>query len=118
MAFFRKHKGYSASLADQLLSGLTIKLASKCVKAQFDYETVGKDENGNDIKKRTNNIVVNQIFVATGSDEPFTVKFLLEHTPNLNSFEIGDIVEFEHLEAYEGNYNKIYFRATGIKKGK
>lgn len=117
MAFYKKI-GYSARLAEELLSGATIQLASKYVKPQYDYAVVGKDKSGNDIKKRTDTILAYQIFVVTGTEEPFKVKFLIANKPDLDSFEIGDTVTFEGLEAFENNYGQIYFRATGIKKGK
>lgn len=58
-----------------------------------------------------------QIWVATESHNPFKVKLPADASIDLSDYHIGDIIEFENLEAIEFK-SKIYFRATSIKKGK
>jgi len=57
-----------------------------------------------------------QVYVATDNHNPFKIKFLPADKPDLSKFEIGDIVEFERLEAFENKFGQLYFRANGIKK--
>lgn len=118
MAFYKKSNGYSSSLAQQLLDDEVIKLAGKQLEDQFEFVQTGEIVNGKEKMKRTNNVQAHYIYVATDTQNPFKVKFALENKPDLNGFEIGDTVTFEGLEAYENNYGQVYFRATGIKKGK
>ncbi|KXT83441.1 hypothetical protein SORDD14_00493 [Streptococcus oralis] len=119
MAFFKKTNGYSASLAEQALSDEVVKLAGKQLEIQFEFEKTGEFVNGKEKMKRTDNIQSYQVYVATDNHNPFKIKFLPEHKPNLSKIDIGDIVEFEDLEAFENQYGQLYFRATGIqKKGK
>ena len=68
--------------------------------------------------KRTDKILGYQVYVATDNHNPFKVKFLPENKPDLSKIDIGDIVEFEDLEAFENQYGQLYFRAKGIRKGK
>ena len=119
MAFFKKVNGYSASLANEALSNELVKLAGKQLETQYEFEKTGEVINGKEKMKRTDNVQSYQVYVATDNHNPFRVKFLPENKPNLSKFEIGDIVEFEDLEAFENQYGQLYFRATGIqKKGK
>ena len=119
MAFFKKTNGYSASIAEQALSNEIVKLAGKQLEIQFEFEKAGEFVNGKEKMKRTDKILAYQVYVATDNHNPFKVKFLPENKPNLSKFEIGDIVEFENLEAFENQYGQLYFRAKGIqKKGK
>lgn len=119
MAFFKKTNGYSASLAEQALSDEVIKLVGKQLEIQYEFEKTGEIANGKEKMKRTDNIQGYQVYVATDNHNPFKVKFLPENKPNLSKFEIGDIVEFENLEAFENQYGQLYFRAKSIlKKGK
>ena len=119
MAFFKKTNGYSASLAEQALSDEVVKLAGKQLEIQFEFEKTGEFVNGKEKMKRTDNIQSYQVYVATDNHNPFRVKFLPENKPDLSKIDIGDIVEFETLEAFENQYGQLYFRATGIqKKGK
>lgn len=119
MAFFKKSNGYSASLAEQALSGEVVKLAGKQLEIQYEFEKTDEVINGKEKMKRTDNIQSYQVYVATDNHNPFKIKFLPEHKPDLSKIDIGDIVEFEDLEAFENQYGQLYFRATGIqKKGK
>ena len=119
MAFFKRTNGYSASLAEQALSDEVVKLVGKQLEIQYEFEKSGEIVNGKEKMKRTDNIQGYQVYVASDNHNPFKVKFLPENKPNLSKFEIGDIVEFEDLEAFENQYGQLYFRATGIqKKGK
>ena len=118
MAFLKKTNGYSASLAEQALSNEVVKLAGKQLEIQFEFEKTGEFVNGKEKMKRTDNIQGYQVYVATDNHNPFKVKFLPDNKPELSKFEIGDIVEFEDLEAFENKYGQLYFRAKGIKKGK
>ena len=112
MTFFKKTNGYSASLAEEALSDEVIKLVGK------QFEKTGEIVKGKEKMKRTDKILGYQVYVATDNHNPFKVKFLPENKPNLSKFEIGDIVEFEDLEAFENQYGQLYFRAKGIRKGK
>ena len=118
MAFFKRTNGYSASLAEQALSDEVVKLVGKQLEIQYEFEKSGEIVNGKEKMKRTDNIQGYQVYVASDNHNPFKVKFLPENKPNLSKFEIGDIVEFEDLEAFENKYGQLYFRAKGIKKGK
>lgn len=118
MAFLKKTNGYSASLAEQALSNEVVKLVGKQLEIQFEFEKTGEFVNGKEKMKRTDNIQSYQVYVATDNHNPFKVKFLPDNKPELSKFEIGDIVEFEDLEAFENKYGQLYFRAKGIKKGK
>ena len=118
MAFFKKVNGYSVSLAEEALSNELIKLVGKQLEIQYEFEKTGEVVNGKEKMKRTDNIQGYQVYVATNNHNPFKIKFLPNDKPELSKFEIGDIVEFEDLEAYENQYGQLYFRAKGIKKGK
>ncbi len=118
MAFFKKTNGYSASLAEQALSDEVVKLVGKQLEIQYEFEKTGEIVNGKEKMKRTDNIQSYQIYVSTDNHNPFKIKFLPENKPNLSKFEVGDIVEFEDLEAFENQYGQLFFRASSIKKGK
>ena len=118
MAFFKKVNGYSVSLAEEALSNELIKLVGKQLEIQYEFEKTGEVVNGKEKMKRTDNIQGYQVYVATNNHNPFKIKFLPNDKPELSKFEIGDIVEFEDLEAFENKYGQLYFRAKGIKKGK
>lgn len=119
MVFYNKSNGYSASLAKEALSNELVKLVGKQLEIQYEFEKTGEVINGKEKMKRTDNIQGYQVYVATDNHNPFKVKFLPDNKPELSKFEIGDIVEFEDLEAFENKYGQLYFRATGIqKKGK
>ena len=118
MAFFKKVNGYSVSLAAEALSNELIKLVGKQLEIQYEFEKTGEVVNGKEKMKRTDNIQGYQVYVATNNHNPFKIKFLPNDKPELSKFEIGDIVEFEDLEAFENQYGQLYFRAKGIKKGK
>ena len=118
MAFFKKTNGYSASLAEQALSDEVVKLAGKQLEIQFEFEKTGEFVNGKEKMKRTDNIQSYQVYVATDNHNPFKVKFLPEDKPVLSKIDIGDVVEFEGLEAFENQYGQLFFRASSIKKGK
>ena len=118
MTFFKRTNGYSVSLAEQALSGEVVKLAGKQLETQFEFEKTGEIVKGKEKMKRTDKILGYQVYVATDNHNPFKVKFLANDKPELSKFEIGDIVEFEDLEAFENQYGQLYFRAKGIKKGK
>lgn len=118
MAFFKKTNGYSARLAEQALSDEVVKLAGKQLEIQFEFEKTGEFVNGKEKMKRTDNIQSYQVYVATDNHNPFKVKFLPEDKPVLSKIDIGDVVEFEGLEAFENQYGQLFFRASSIKKGK
>ena len=118
MAFFKKTNGYSASLAEQALSDEVVKLVGKQLEIQFEFEKTGEFVNGKEKMKRTDNIQSYQVYVATDNHNPFKVKFLPEDKPDLSKIDIGDVVEFEGLEAFENQYGQLYFKAKGIRKGK
>lgn len=118
MGFFKKVNGYSVSLAEEALSNELIKLVGKQLEIQYEFEKTGEVVNGKEKMKRTDNIQGYQVYVATNNHNPFKIKFLPNDKPELSKFEIGDIVEFEDLEAFENQYGQLYFRAKGIKKGK
>lgn len=118
MAFFKKTNGYSASLAEQALSNEVVKLVGKQLEIQFEFEKTGEFVNGKEKMKRTDNIQSYQVYVATDNHNPFKVKFLSEDKPDLSKIDIGDVVEFEGLEAFENQYGQLFFRASSIKKGK
>ena len=116
MVFYKKSNGYSVSLAEQALSNEVVKLVGKQLEIQFEFEKTGEFVNGKEKMKRTDNIQGYQVYVASDNHNPFKVKFLPENKPNLSKIDIGDIVEFEDLEAFENQYGQLYFRANGIKK--
>ena len=118
MVFYKKTNGYSASLAEELLGNEVIKLAGKLVENQHEFIKTDEVVNGKEKMKRTDNIQAHHIYVATDTQNPFKIKFLLENKPDLSGYEIGDTVTFEGLEAFENKYGQVYFRATKIKKGK
>lgn len=118
MAFFKKTNGYSASIAEQALSNEIVKLAGKQLEIQFEFEKAGEFVNGKEKMKRTDKIQAYQVYVATDNHNPFKVKFLPEDKPDLSKIDIGDVVEFEGLEAFENQYGQLFFRASSIKKGK
>ena len=118
MAFFKKTNGYSASLAEQALSNEVVKLVGKQLEIQFEFEKTGEFVNGKEKMKRTDNIQSYQVYVASDNHNPFKVKFLPEDKPDLSKIDIGDVVEFEGLEAFENQYGQLFFRASSIKKGK
>ena len=116
MAFYKKLNGYSVSLANEALSNELVKLVGKQLEIQYEFEKTGEVTNGKEKMKRTDKILGYQVYVSTDNHNPFKVKFLPENKPDLSKFEIGDIVEFEDLEAYENQYGQLYFRAKAIKK--
>lgn len=119
MVFFKKINGYSASLAKEALSNELVKLVGKQLETQYEFEKTGEVINGKEKMKRTDNIQSYQVYVATDNHNPFKIKFLPEHKPDLSKIDIGDIgdiVEFEDLEAFENQYGQLYFRAKDIKK--
>mgnify|MGYP000365807086 FL=1 len=118
MAFYKKLNGYSVSLAKEALSNELVKLVGKQLEIQYEFEKTGEVTNGKEKMKRTDKILGYQVYVATDNHNPFKIKFLPNDKPELSKFEIGDIVEFEDLEAFENQYGQLYFRAKGIKKGK
>ena len=118
MAYFKRTTGYSVSLAEEALSNELVKLVGKQLEIQYEFEKTGEVVNGKEKMKRTDNIQGYQVYVATNNHNPFKIKFLPNDKPELSKFEIGDIVEFEDLEAFENQYGQLYFRAKGIKKGK
>lgn len=119
MPFYKKKNGYSRSLAQQELEGETLQLTGVLVEEQYEYQKTGEvSKYGNEIVKPTDNIQAYHIWVATANHNPFKIKFLPENKPNLDGFAIGDKVELEGLEAFENQKHQVYFRATGIKKGK
>lgn len=118
MTFFKRTNGYSVSLAEQALSGEVVKLAGKQLETQFEFEKTGEIVKGKEKMKRTDNIQAYQVYVATDNHNPFKIKFLPDDKPDLSKLNIGDIVEFDSLEAFENQYGQLYFRAKGIRKGK
>lgn len=116
MAYFKRTNGYSVSLAEEALSNELVKLVGKQLEIQYEFEKTGEVVNGKEKMKRTDKILGYQVYVSTDNHNPFKVKFLPENKPDLSKFEIGDIVEFEDLEAYENQYGQLYFRAKAIKK--
>ena len=118
MAFFKKTNGYSASLAEQALSNEVVKLVGKQLEIQFEFEKTGEFVNGKEKMKRTDNIQSYQVYVASDNHNPFKIKFLPQNKPDLTKLNIGDIVEFDDLEAFENQYGQLFFRASSIKKGK
>lgn len=118
MAFFKKTNGYSASLAEQALSNEIVKLVGKQLEIQFEFEKAGEFVNGKEKMKRTDKIQAYQVYVATDNHNPFKIKFLPKNKPDLTKLNIGDIVEFDDLEAFENQYGQLFFRASSIKKGK
>ena len=118
MAFFKKVNGYSSSLANEALSNELVKLVGKQLEIQYEFEKNGEVINGKEKMKRTDKILGYQVYVASDNHNPFKVKFLPDDKPDLSKLAIGDIVEFEDLEAFENQYGQLYFRAKGIRKGK
>ncbi|MFS9320980.1 hypothetical protein [Streptococcus infantis] len=118
MVFFKKVNGYSSSLAEEALSDEVLKLVGKQLETQYEFEKTGEIVKGKEKMKRTDKILGYQVYVATDNHNPFKIKFLPNNKPDLSKFEIGDIVEFEDLEAFENQSGQLYFRATSIKKGK
>ncbi len=118
MAFFKKVNGYSSSLANEALSNELVKLVGKQLEIQYEFEKTGEVINGKEKMKRTDKILGYQVYVASDNHNPFKVKFLPDDKPDLSKLAIGDIVEFEDLEAFENQYGQLYFRAKGIRKGK
>ena len=118
MAYFKRTNGYSVSLAEEALSNELVKLAGKQLEIQYEFEKTGEVVNGKEKMKRTDNIQAYQVYVATDNHNPFKVKFLPEDKPVLSKIDIGDVVEFEGLEAFENKYGQLFFRASSIKKGK
>ena len=118
MAFYKKLNGYSASLAEEALSNELVKLVGKQLEIQYEFEKTGEVINGKEKMKRTDKILGYQVYVASDNHNPFKVKFLPDDKPDLSKLAIGDIVEFEDLEAFENQYGQLYFRAKGIRKGK
>ena len=116
MAFFKRTNGYSASLAEQALSDEVVKLVGKQLEIQYEFEKTGVIVKGKEKMKRTDKILGYQVYVATDNHNPFKVKFLPNNKPDLSKIDIGDIVEFEDLEAFENQYGQLYFRAKDIKK--
>ena len=118
MAFYKKNNGYSSTLAEEALSDEVVKLVGKQLETQYEFEKTGEIVKGKEKMKRTDKILGYQVYVATDNHNPFKVKFLPNSKPDLSKIDIGDIVEFEDLEAFENQYGQLYFRAKGIRKGK
>ena len=118
MAYFKRTNGYSVSLAEEALSNELVKLVGKQLEIQYEFEKTGEVVNGKEKMKRTDNIQAYQVYVATDNHNPFKIKFLPDDKPDLSKLNIGDIVEFDSLEAFENQYGQLYFRAKGIRKGK
>lgn len=118
MAYFKRTNGYSVSLAEEALSNELVKLVGKQLEIQYEFEKTGEVVNGKEKMKRTGNIQAYQVYVATENHNPFKIKFLPDDKPDLSKLNIGDIVEFDSLEAFENQYGQLYFRAKGIRKGK
>ena len=118
MAYFKRTNGYSVSLAEEALSNELVKLVGKKIEIQYEFEKTGEVTNGKEKMKRTDNIQAYQVYVATDNHNPFKIKFLPDDKPDLSKLNIGDIVEFDSLEAFENQYGQLYFRAKGIRKGK
>ena len=116
MVFFKKVNGYSANLAEEALSNELVKLVGKQLEIQYEFEKTGEIVKGKEKMKRTDKILGYQVYVATDNHNPFKVKFLPDDKPDLSKLAIGDIVEFEDLEAFENQYGQLYFRAKAIKK--
>ena len=116
MVFFKKINGYSSSLAEEALSDEVVKLVGKQLETQYEFEKTGEIVKGKEKMKRTDKILGYQVYVATDNHNPFKVKFLPNNKPDLSKIDIGDIVEFEDLEAFENQYGQLYFRAKDIKK--
>ena len=116
MVFFKKINGYSSSLAEEALSDEVVKLVGKQLETQYEFENPGEIVKGKEQMKRTDKILGYQVYVATDNHNPFKVKFLPNNKPDLSKIDIGDIVEFEDLEAFENQYGQLYFRAKDIKK--
>ena len=116
MVFFKKVNGYSSSLAEEALSDEVVKLVGKQIETQYEFEKTGEIVKGKEKMKRTDKILGYQIYVATDNHNPFKVKFLPENKPVLSKIDIGDIVEFGDLEAFENKFGQLYFRAKDIKK--
>ena len=118
MAFYKKNNGYSSTLAEEVLSNEVVKLVGKQLETQYEFEKTGEIVKGKEKMKRTDKILGYQVYVATDNHNPFKVKFLPNSKPDLSKIDIGDIVSFEDLEAFENQYGQLYFRAKGIRKGK
>ena len=116
MAYFKRTNGYSVSLAEEALSNELVKLVGKQLEIQYEFEKTGEVVNGKEKMKRTDNIQAYQVYVATDNHNPFKVKFLPENKPDLSKIDIGDIVEFETLEAFENQYGQLYFRYSKERK--
>ncbi|KXT74177.1 hypothetical protein STRDD10_01137 [Streptococcus sp. DD10] len=117
MVFYKKSNGYSDDLAEKVLEDEILKLAGKQVEKQYEFVKTGEVVNGKEKMKRTDKLLAYHVWVATNNQNPFKVKFLASNKPDLSGLEIGDIVEFEGLEAFEYKSGQIFFRATVIKKG-
>ncbi len=118
MTFFKRTNGYSANLAEEALSNELVKLVGKQLETQFEFEKTGEVVKGKEKMKRTDKILGYQVYVSTDNHNPFKIKFLPDDKPDLSKLNIGDIVEFDSLEAFENQYGQLYFRAKGIRKGK
>ena len=118
MAFYKKNNGYSSTLAEEVLLNEVVKLVGKQLETQYEFEKTGEIVKGKEKMKRTDKILGYQVYVATDNHNPFKVKFLPNSKPDLSKIDIGDIIEFEDLEAFENQYGQLYFRAKGIRKGK
>ena len=116
MAYFKRTNGYSVSLAEEALSNELVKLVGKQLEIQYEFEKTGEVVNGKEKMKRTDNIQAYQVYVATDNHNPFKIKFLPDDKPDLSKLNIGDIVEFDSLEAFENQYGQLYFRAKGDRK--
>ena len=107
MAFkFNNSNGYNRSTAEKAINGENIYLVGLELETQYEYVN----------NERTNNVTGYQIWVAAPSHNPFKIKFSVDEQPNLENFNIGDIVTFDNLEAIQIR-NNVYFRASKIKKG-
>ena len=93
---------YNEPLAKEALDGQDVMLAGPLAVKQYKYVD----------NVRTDEVAGFQIWVATPENNPFKIKFLEE--PDLSDFAIGDLIDFDKIEACNINGN-IYFRAEGLK---
>lgn len=105
--FKMKRSSYNEALANEAINGQNIYIVGRELTAQRKYVD----------NSPTDEITGYQVWCATDTNNPFKVKFSAEDKPSLEEFQIGDIVNFEKLEAIDVNGN-IYFRAKKIKKAK
>lgn len=106
-AFRNKKSSYTEKLANEAINEDNVYIVGLEIAVQKEYV--------ND--RPTDNVTGYQVWCATDTNNPFKIKFAVEDKPNLDGFQIGDIVTFEKLEAIDIR-GSIYFRAKSIKKGK